>query len=257
MLYEKFETLSRIEACKVVLSSSYDFFNAQVHAEAEKIFHSVGKVLKQRRGEDDYESLHSYLKDPAAEDPAMADVTLAHQLEQQDREAKKKLDKVFDEFTERQFAKGKDREEEEGEDQDDSEVDAEEEEENEDDYEEEAKEEEVDDEEAEENSDENDEYSGGETEYQAAWADTAGVGREGSVLEGSGEEMTGRPEQPASGGDKLAGGLLPEGRTGGALSAGEVTDSERSLLVNDDDEVEEVVIEDCGDKDDIVSIDSD
>jgi len=82
-------------------------FFLQIHLEAEKIFQNVGKQLKQRRHDDDFESLFSYLSDPTAEDPAVEEPELARQLEAQGREARKKIDKVFDDFEERQVTKRK------------------------------------------------------------------------------------------------------------------------------------------------------
>ena len=96
---------------------------AQVHTEAERIFQSVGKQLKQRRGDDAYESLYSYLQDPTSEDPAAENPELARQLEEQSRAAKKKLDEVFDHFVEREVDKRKAADEEEK-DEEEEEADA-------------------------------------------------------------------------------------------------------------------------------------
>ena len=98
-------------------------FLAQVHTEAERIFQSVGKQLKQRRGDDAYESLYSYLQDPTSEDPAAENPELARQLEEQSRAAKKKLDEVFDHFVEREVDKRKAADEEEK-DEEEEEADA-------------------------------------------------------------------------------------------------------------------------------------
>jgi hypothetical protein len=92
---------------KEILKKAYVFLVKQVHTEAERIFQAVGKLLKQRRGDDAYENLHSYLQDPTSEDPAAEDPELARRLEEQGRAAKQKLERIFDQFVEQQVDKRK------------------------------------------------------------------------------------------------------------------------------------------------------
>ena len=83
----------------------------QIHNEAEKIFISVGKKLKKRRNLDDGSVMYSYLK-PEDSDPASNDTELDSKLSLLGKEAKVRIEKVFEEFTEKQAAAGKSNEEE-------------------------------------------------------------------------------------------------------------------------------------------------
>lgn len=78
----------------------------QIHAEAEKIFQAVGKKLIRRRRCDEYENSCSYVQDVI--DPARNDVNLDSKLKGQMIESKKKIQKVFQEFVDKQNqSKGK------------------------------------------------------------------------------------------------------------------------------------------------------
>merc|ERR1712062_916172 len=75
----------------------------QIHNEAEKIFISVGRRLKKRRNNDDGSVMFSYLN-PAESDPALHDAELDSKLAMLGKEAKERIDKVFEEYTEKQAA---------------------------------------------------------------------------------------------------------------------------------------------------------
>merc|ERR1712150_79360 len=83
----------------------------QIHNEAEKIFISVGRRLKKRRNIDDGSVMFSYLN-PAEKDPALNDAELDNKLVMLGKEAKERIDKVFEEYTEKQAAGVKNNEEE-------------------------------------------------------------------------------------------------------------------------------------------------
>ena len=83
----------------------------QIHNEAEKIFISVGRRLKKRRNIDDGSVMFSYLN-PAEKDPALNDAELDNKLVMLGKEAKEKIDKVFEEYTEKQAAGVRNNEEE-------------------------------------------------------------------------------------------------------------------------------------------------
>ena len=73
----------------------------QIHTEADRIFVAVGRKLKMRRFDDDADSMYSYLKEDEV-DPAAGDKELQSKLNKQGRVAKQKLDKVFEEFVDKQ-----------------------------------------------------------------------------------------------------------------------------------------------------------
>ena len=73
----------------------------QIHTEADRIFVAVGRKLKMRRFDDDADSMYSYLQEGEV-DPAVGDQDLQSKLNKQGKAAKQKLDKVFEEFVERQ-----------------------------------------------------------------------------------------------------------------------------------------------------------
>ena len=73
----------------------------QIHTEADRIFVAVGRKLKMRRFDDDADSMYSYLQEGEV-DPAAGDQDLQSKLNKQGKAAKQKLDKVFEEFVERQ-----------------------------------------------------------------------------------------------------------------------------------------------------------
>ena len=83
----------------------------QIHNEAEKIFISVGRRLKKRRNNDDGTVMFSYLN-PAESDPALNDAELDSKLALLGKEAKERIEKVFEEYTEKQAAGVKSNEEE-------------------------------------------------------------------------------------------------------------------------------------------------
>jgi len=86
--------------------SRINWSEKQIHAEAEKIFQAVGKKLIRRRRFDEYENSCSYIKDVI--DPARSDVNLDSKLKGQMIESKKKIQKVFQEFVDKQNqSKGK------------------------------------------------------------------------------------------------------------------------------------------------------
>jgi len=74
----------------------------QIHGEAEKIFQAVGKKLIRRRRLDEYDTSSSYIKDTTI-DPARKDASLDSKLKSQTSEGKKKIQKVFEEFVEKQY----------------------------------------------------------------------------------------------------------------------------------------------------------
>ena len=103
----------------------------QIHNEAEKIFISVGRRLKKRRNNDDGSVMFSYLN-PAESDPALNDAELDSKLALLGKEAKERIEKVFEEYTEKQAAgvrsndeESETEEEEEEEEENDEDVDVE------------------------------------------------------------------------------------------------------------------------------------
>ena len=100
---------SQIE--KINQEDGLQLTDMQIHNETEKIFISVGKKLKKRRNIDDGSVMYSYLK-PGDSDPAASDPQLESKLNQLGKEAKERIEKVFEEFTEKQAAGVKSNEEE-------------------------------------------------------------------------------------------------------------------------------------------------
>lgn len=84
--------------------------DTQIHTEAERMFVAVGRRLKNRRFDDDADSMYSYLKEEA--DPARSDKDLHRKLVEQGKVAKEKLDRVFEEFVDKQVSGVKGEEEE-------------------------------------------------------------------------------------------------------------------------------------------------
>jgi len=90
---------SQIET--VNLTKRLRLTDQQIHTEADRIFVAVGRKLKMRRFDDDAESMYSYLNEDEV-DPAVGDKELQSKLNKQGKVAKQKLDKVFEEFVDRQ-----------------------------------------------------------------------------------------------------------------------------------------------------------
>ena len=76
----------------------------QMHTEAERVFILVGKKLKRRRNHDDGDSFYSYLKPDDKGDPAVNNPDLNDKLRELGKEAEKKINKVFEEYVEKQAA---------------------------------------------------------------------------------------------------------------------------------------------------------
>merc|ERR1719427_426503 len=79
----------------------------QVHTEAERIFVIIGKKLKRRRNDDEGQVMYSYLKPDDQGDPASKDRELEKKLDELGKVAKDKIEKVFEDFVEKQVSKGK------------------------------------------------------------------------------------------------------------------------------------------------------
>ena len=90
---------SQIE--NVNLTKRLRLTDQQIHTEADRIFVAVGRKLKKRRFDDDADSMYSYLKEDEV-DPAAGDKELQSKLNKQGKVAKQKLDKVFEEFVDKQ-----------------------------------------------------------------------------------------------------------------------------------------------------------
>ena len=76
----------------------------QMHNEAEKIFIMVGKKLKKRRNIDDGTVMYSYLREDDKGDPAAGDVDLDLKLQELGKVAEQKINKVFEDYAEKQAA---------------------------------------------------------------------------------------------------------------------------------------------------------
>ena len=92
----------------------------QIHNEAEKIFMAIGKKLKKRRNIDDGTVMYSYLRPDDSGDPAERDSELDTKLMQLGKEAEVRINKVFEEFVEKQVTKGQSDQEEDDTDQEDN-----------------------------------------------------------------------------------------------------------------------------------------
>jgi len=103
---------------EVNVAQKLDLMEVQIHTEAERIFQSVGRKLKTRRGNDDFDSICSYFKESRPIDPATVDSSLEERLQIQGKEGQKKIDKVFEEYVDKQVNRKKVT------DKDDSETDA-------------------------------------------------------------------------------------------------------------------------------------
>ena len=90
---------SQIET--VNLTKRLRLTDQQIHTEADRIFVAVGRKLKMRRFDDDADSMYSYLNEDEV-DPAAVDKELQSKLNKQGKVAKQKLDKVFEEFVDKQ-----------------------------------------------------------------------------------------------------------------------------------------------------------
>ena len=91
----------------------------QIHNEAEKIFIAIGKKLKKRRNIDDGTVMYSYLRPDDTGDPAEKDAELDNKLMQLGKEAEVRINKVFEEFVDKQVTKGQSDQEEDNTDQED------------------------------------------------------------------------------------------------------------------------------------------
>ena len=92
----------------------------QIHNEAEKIFIAIGKKLKKRRNIDDGTVMYSYLRPDDTGDPAERDAELDTRLMQLGKEAEVRINKVFEEFVDKQVTKGQSDQEEDNTDQEDN-----------------------------------------------------------------------------------------------------------------------------------------
>ena len=91
---------------KVNEDNSLRLMDMQIHNEAEKIFIAIGKKLKKRRNIDDGTVMYAYLKPDDAGDPAEKDSELDTKLTQLGKEAEVRINKVFEEFVDKQMTKG-------------------------------------------------------------------------------------------------------------------------------------------------------
>ena len=87
---------------KVNLENKLGLTEMQIHNESEKIFIMVGRKLKKRRNFDDGNAFYSYLPTDDAGDPADENPQLQKRLDELGREAEKKINKVFEDFVEKQ-----------------------------------------------------------------------------------------------------------------------------------------------------------
>ena len=105
---------------KVNEDNNLRLMDMQIHNEAEKIFLAIGKKLKKRRDIDDGTVMYSYLRPDDAGDPAEKDTELDSKLTQLDKEAEVRINKVFEEFVDKQVTKGQNDQEEDDTDQEDN-----------------------------------------------------------------------------------------------------------------------------------------
>ena len=92
---------------KVNFDRSLNLTDMQMHNEAEKIFIAVGKKLKKRRNIDDGTVMYSYLKPDDSGDPAAEDRELDNKLVELGKVAEQKINKVFEEYVEKQASGAK------------------------------------------------------------------------------------------------------------------------------------------------------
>ncbi|KAK3857392.1 hypothetical protein Pcinc_036355, partial [Petrolisthes cinctipes] len=85
---------------KVTKESSLPLRPETVRVQAQEIFHDIGKVLKERRESDDLYNIYSY-GDDETDDPANTDTQLNQKLIDNESIAKDKLEKVFQEFVDK------------------------------------------------------------------------------------------------------------------------------------------------------------
>jgi len=88
-------------------AQSLNLSEIQIHNEAEHIFQAVGKKLKNRRAHDDCDSLYSHFKELRPVDPADNDTSLEEKLQNQQLAGKKRIEKVFQDYVEKQICRGK------------------------------------------------------------------------------------------------------------------------------------------------------
>ncbi|XP_045625109.2 death domain-associated protein 6 [Procambarus clarkii] len=85
---------------KVTKQSSLPLRPETVRVQAQEIFRDVGRMLKERRESDDLYNIYSYADDDV-EDPAIKDEDLNQQLTENESIAKDKLEKIFQEFVDK------------------------------------------------------------------------------------------------------------------------------------------------------------
>ncbi|XP_050714491.1 death domain-associated protein 6-like [Eriocheir sinensis] len=86
---------------KVTQQSSLPLRPETVRVQAQEIFRDVGKMLKYRRESDDLYSIYSYA-DEEGEDPALEDEELNDKLKQNEKAAEEKLNKIFQEYVDKE-----------------------------------------------------------------------------------------------------------------------------------------------------------
>ena len=91
---------------KVNVENKLKLQDIQIHNEAEKIFIAIGKKLKKRRNIDDGNVMYSYLRPDDSGDPADQDAELDTKLVQLGKVAEMKINRVFEEFVEKQVNRG-------------------------------------------------------------------------------------------------------------------------------------------------------
>ena len=92
---------------KVDSDKNLNLTDMQMHNEAEKIFIAVGKRLKKRRNIDDGTVMYSYLKPDDSGDPAAENQDLDNKLLELGKVAEQKINKVFEEYVEKQASGAK------------------------------------------------------------------------------------------------------------------------------------------------------
>ncbi|XP_045134935.1 death domain-associated protein 6-like isoform X2 [Portunus trituberculatus] len=85
---------------KVTKQSNLPLRPETVRVQAQEIFRDVGKILKYRRESDDLYSIYSYVEEEG-EDPAKQDEALDQQLKENEKIASENLNKVFQDFVEK------------------------------------------------------------------------------------------------------------------------------------------------------------
>ncbi|XP_071541296.1 uncharacterized protein [Panulirus ornatus] len=85
---------------KVTKQTSLPLRPETVRVQAQEIFRDVGRMLKERRESDDLYNIYAYAEDEI-EDPALQDEELNQKLVENESVAKEKLEKVFQEFVDK------------------------------------------------------------------------------------------------------------------------------------------------------------